>query len=88
MLPLGTLSLGLWVIAVDPVFLAWHFFSSLKQNFIAYRSSKVQIEFLKFTSCENQALVGCIPIPAVAVHLNMKSYKLVSHLKRCIAIKY
>ena len=51
-------------------------FPSLKQNFIAYRSSKclhVQITFLKFTSCENQALVGCIPIAAVAVHLNLKS---------------
>ena len=49
------------------------FFPSLKQNFIAYRSSKVQIAFLKFTSCDNQALVGCIPIAAVAVHLNVKS---------------
>ena len=26
MLPLGTLSLGLWVIAVDPAFIAWHHF--------------------------------------------------------------
>ena len=26
MLPLGTLSIGLWVIAVDPAFIAWHFF--------------------------------------------------------------
>ena len=25
-LPLGTLSLGHWVIAVDPAFIAWHFF--------------------------------------------------------------
>ena len=33
----------------------------------------VQIAFLKFTSCDNQALVGCIPIAAVAVHLNLKS---------------
>ena len=33
----------------------------------------VQIVFLKFTSCDNQALVGCIPIAAVAVHLNLKS---------------
>ena len=33
----------------------------------------VQIAFLKFTSCDNQALVGCIPIAAVAVHLNVKS---------------
>ena len=52
------------------------FFPSLKQNFIAYRSSKchhVQIAFMKFTSCDNQALVGCIPIPAVADDLNLKS---------------
>ena len=49
------------------------FLQSLKQNFIAYRSSKVQITFMKFTSCDNQALVGCIPIPPVAVHLNLKS---------------
>ena len=40
-IPLATLSLGLWVIAVDPDFIAWHFFQVLKQNFIAYRSSKV-----------------------------------------------
>ena len=49
------------------------FFPSLKQNFIAYRSFKVQIAFLKFTSYDNQALVGCIRIPAVAVLLNLKS---------------
>ena len=48
------------------------FFPSLKQNFIAY-GSDVQIAFLKFTSCDNQALVGCIPIAAVAVNLNVKS---------------
>ena len=28
---------------------------------------------LKFTSCDNQILVGCILIAAVAVHLNLKS---------------
>ncbi len=33
----------------------------------------VQIAFLKLTSCDNQALEGCIPIPAVAVHLKLKS---------------
>ena len=49
------------------------FFLSLKQNFIAYCSSKFQIAFLKFTSCDNQALVGCIQIAAVAVRLNLKS---------------
>ena len=52
------------------------FFPSLKQNFIAYRSSKVSPRpdcILKFTSSDNLALVGCIPIAAVAVHLNLKS---------------
>ena len=64
------------------------FFLSLKQNFIAYCSSKVQIAFLKFTSCDNQDVVGWIPIAAVVVHLNLESYKLVSHLIRYIAITY
>ena len=49
------------------------FFPSLEQNFIAYCFLKCQIAFLKFTSCDNKALVECIPIPAVAVHLNLKS---------------
>ena len=52
------------------------FFPSLKPNFFAYPSSKVSSRpdsILKFTSCDNQALVGSIPIPAVAVHLNQKS---------------
>ena len=35
------------------------FFPSLKQNFIAYRSSKVQIAFLKFTSSDNQVYSNC-----------------------------
>ena len=49
------------------------FFPSLRQNFIAYRTSKVSDCILKLSSCDNQALVGCIPIAAVAVHLNLKS---------------
>ena len=51
-------------------------FPSLKQNFTAYRSSKVSScpdAFLRFPSWDNQAFVGCIPIAAVAVHLNLKS---------------
>ena len=38
------------------------FFPNLEPNFIAYRSSKVSdwISFLKFTNCDNQALVRCI----------------------------
>ena len=49
------------------------FFLSLKQNFIAYRSSKVSSRIDCIDSCDNQALVECIPIPGVAVHLNLKS---------------
>ena len=45
--------------------------TSLKQNFIILlKFPHVQTAFLKFTSCDNQALVGFIPI---AVHLNLKS---------------
>ena len=62
------------------------FFPSLKQNFIVF--PHVQIAFLKFTNCDNQALVGCIPIASVAVHLNLKSGKLVSRLISCIAITF
>ena len=50
-------------------------FPSLKLNCIAYRSSKVFSRpdcILKFTSCDNQALVGCIAIAAVAVYLKLK----------------
>ena len=50
------------------------FFPSLKQNFIAYRSSEVSdCIFFKFTSGDNQALVGCILVAVVAVHLNLES---------------
>ena len=48
------------------------FFPSLKQNFIVCPHIQIA-RFLKFTSSDNQALVGCIPIAAVAVHLNLKS---------------
>ena len=52
------------------------FFPSLNQNFmhiVLLKCPHVQIAFLNFTSCDNQALVGCIPIPTVAVHLYLKS---------------
>ena len=38
-----------------------------------FKCPHVQIAFFKFTSCDNQASVGCIPITAVAVHLKPKS---------------
>ena len=52
------------------------FFPSLKHNFIVYRSSKVQIAFLKFASCDNQALLGCIPIPSVDVSFEPEIIKI------------
>ena len=78
--PLQVISLGCNALLVPfqqllegpmEVFLA--FFLSLKQNLITYRSSKVSDYILKFISCDNQALVGCIPIPVLAVHLSLKS---------------
>ena len=48
------------------------FFSSLKQNFISYRSSKVSSRphcIFEF----HQALLECVQIDALAVHLNLKS---------------
>ena len=56
----------------------WGIFSKFKTQFycsfiVLVRCPHVQIAFLKFTSCDNQVLVGCIPIAAVAVILIMKS---------------
>ena len=49
------------------------FFFKFKTILLHIVLLKCQIAFLKFTSCDNQALVECIPIAAVAVHLNLKS---------------
>ena len=54
----------------------WHFFQFQNRvllHIVLLKCPHVQIAFLKFTSCDNQALVGCIPIAAVAVDLNLKS---------------
>ena len=48
-------------------------FKTILLHIILLKCPHVQIAFLKFTSYDNQALVGCIPIHAVAVHLNLKS---------------
>ena len=48
-------------------------FKTILLHIVLLKCPHVQIAFLKFTSCDNQALVGCIPIAAVAVHLNLKS---------------
>ena len=55
----------------------WGIFSKFKKRILLHivllKCPHVQIAFLKFTSCDNQALVGCIPIAAVAVHLKLNS---------------
>ena len=52
-------------------------FSKFKTEFFMHivllKCPHVQIGFLKITSFDNQALVGCIPIAAVAVHFKLKS---------------
>ena len=48
-------------------------FKTILLHIVLRKCPHVQIAFLKFTGCDNQALVGCIPIAAVAVHLNLKS---------------
>ena len=49
------------------------FFPSLKQNLIKYRSSKVSDSIFKIHQLWQSGLVGCIGIPAVAVHFNLIS---------------
>ena len=63
-------------------------FKTILLYIVRLKCRHIQIIFLKFTSCDNQALVRCIPISALAVNLNLKSEKLVSYLIRCIAIIY
>ena len=48
-------------------------FKTILLQIILLKCPHVQIAFLKVTSSNNLALVGCIPIAAVAVHLNLKS---------------
>ena len=49
------------------------FFSRFSKILLHIVGLSVLIAFFKFTSSDNQALVVCIPIPAVVVHLNLKS---------------
>ena len=48
-------------------------FPSLKQNFIGYRSTKVSSRPDYIFEIHQLWQSGCIPIAAVAVHLNLKS---------------
>ena len=49
------------------------FFSKFKTILLHIVLLKCQIAFLKITSCDNQGLIGCIPIATVAVDLKLKS---------------
>ena len=51
----------------------WHVFHVKNRILLHIVLQKWQIALLKFTSCDNQDLVGSISIAAVAVHLNLKS---------------
>ena len=60
--------------SIPYVFVA--FFPSLKQNFIAYRSSKVSScpdWIFEIHQLWQSGLVGCIAILAATVYLNLKS---------------
>ena len=48
-------------------------FKTILLHIVLLKCPHVEIAFLKFTSCDNQALAGCIPILSEAVHLNLKS---------------
>ena len=48
-------------------------FKTILLDIILLKCPHIQIAFLKFTSYDYQALVECIPIAAIAVHLNLKS---------------
>ena len=49
------------------------YFPSLKHDFLAYRSSKVSSRPDCIFEIHQLWQSGCIPIPTVAVHLNLKS---------------
>ena len=47
-------------------------FKTILLHIVLLKCPHVQVAFLNITSFDNQALVGCIRIPAVAVYLNLK----------------
>ena len=53
--------------------ISFQVYSRILLYIVLLKCTHVQIAFLKFTSCDNQVLVGCIPITVVAIHLNLKS---------------
>ena len=57
----------------------WQFFqvwNRILLHMVLLKCPHIQIAFLKFTSCDNQALVGCIPIAAAAVQFECEIIKI------------
>ena len=63
-------------------------FPSLKQNFIAYRSSKVSDCIFEIYQLWQSGFSRAYSNCCCSFHFNLKSQELVSHLIRCIAITY
>ena len=55
-------------------------FPTFLLHFSKFEAEFYCLSFFLTSSCDNQVLVGCIPIASVAVHLNLKSEKMFSHL--------
>ena len=64
------------------------FFPSLKQNFIAYRSSKVSDCSFEIHQLWQSGFSRVYSNSCFSVYLKLKLWKLVSHLIRCIVIRY
>ena len=62
-----------WSIPYVSVAFIFQVYNIILLHIVLLKCPHVQIAFLKFISCDNQVLVGCSPIPVVAVHLNLKS---------------
>ena len=59
--------------SIPYVYVAFFLVYSILLHIVLLKCPHVRIAFLKFSSCDNQVLVGCIPIATVAVPLNLKS---------------
>ena len=57
------------------------FFKTVLLHIVLLKCPHVQIAFLKFPSCDNQALVGCIPIAAKPeiIKIGQSSHKMYSN---------
>ena len=64
---------AVWSIPYVSVAAFFQVLNTILLHIVLLKSPYVPIAFLKITSCDNQALVGYIPIAAAGVHLKLKS---------------